>query len=359
MTGEDYDYWYDDFQYDEVIPMLNKRALPGEKYIPQYEDNPLGLPPLDDELTVLAVQPDIKLNENRTIKGAALLKNEVVDGWYVIGFTHDSDNNALSVSDRTNLEKLGVAPVEIDPNIIRAFDSEQDARSFYDERVKVLNSLKENYDRKEPDYEAEVIKSVNAEFEAYKSDVLTRSPEEIFYENYKIHVFTELKEVIEMGSDNGGYLEPEHYRALYQERGSILHELYDDYLGEEYASVNTGTDTAEFIKDYCEHYHPAVMSGQTKMPVYLKTSQYALEHNEFGQYQASRRLTEECRNAIDKAISENYDGMHLQSGFEMRLIDEYRRRARQVYLCNYSAREPRRRQIQPRKQGLGREYSRI
>ena len=323
MTGEDYDYWYDDFQYDEVIPMLNKRALPGEKYIPQYEDNPLGLPPLDDELTVLAVQPDIKLNENRTIKGAALLKNEVVDGWYVIGFTHDSDNNALSVSDRTNLEKLGVAPVEIDPNIIRAFDSEQDARSFYDERVKVLNSLKENYDRKEPDYEAEVIKSVNAEFEAYKSDVLTRSPEEIFYENYKIHVFTELKEVIEMGSDNGGYLEPEHYRALYQERGSILHELYDDYLGEEYASVNTGTDTAEFIKDYCEHYHPAVMSGQTKMPVYLKTSQYALEHNEFGQYQASRRLTEECRNAIDKAISENYDGMHLQTGFEMRLIDEF------------------------------------
>ena len=58
----------------------------------------------------------------------------------------------------------------------------------------MLNSLKENYDRKEPDYEAEVIKSVNAEFEAYKSDVLTRSPEEIFYENYKIHVFTELKE---------------------------------------------------------------------------------------------------------------------------------------------------------------------
>ena len=71
--------------------MLNKRALPGEKYIPQYEDNPLGLPPLDDELTVLAVQPDIELDENRTIKGAALLKNEVMDGWYVIGFTHDSE----------------------------------------------------------------------------------------------------------------------------------------------------------------------------------------------------------------------------------------------------------------------------
>ena len=323
MTGEDFDYWYDSFEEDELLPLLNKRALPGEKYMPQYEDNPLGLPPIDDELTVLVVQPDIELNENRTINGAALLKNEVVDGWYVIGFTHDSDSNALSVGDRTNLEKLGVSPVEVDPNIIRAFDSEQDARSFYDERLKVLNSLKENYDRKEPDYEAEVIKFVNVEFEAYKSDVLTRSPEEIFYENYKIHVFTELKEVIEMGSGDGGYLEPEHYRALYQERGSILHELYDDYLSEEYASVNSGTETAAFIRDYCEHYHSAVMSGQTKMPVYLKTSQYALEHNEFGQYQTSRRLTEECRNAIDKAISENYDGMHLRSGFEMKLIDEY------------------------------------
>ncbi len=319
MTGADFDYWYDGFEEDELLPLLNKRALPGEKYMPQYEDNPLGLPPMDDELTVLAVQPDIEMDENRTIKGAALLKNAVMDGWYVIGFTHDSESSALSVGDRTNLEKLGVSPVEIDPNIIRTFDSEQEARSFYDERVKVLNSLKENYYREEPDYEAEVRKSVNAEFETYKADVLARSPEEIFYENYKIHVFTELKEVIE----DKAYLEPEHYRALYQERGSILHELYDDYLGEEYASVNSGTETAEFIKDYCGHYHPAVMSGNTKMPVYLKTSHYALEHNEFGQYQASRNLSEECRNAIDKAISENYDGMHLRSGFEMKLIDEY------------------------------------
>lgn len=306
-------------EMEELKDYLQKHSADVQYEIPQYEDNPLGLPSLDDELTVLAVQPDIRMDETRTINGAALLKNEVVDGWYVIGFSHDGDGNELSVGDRTNLEKLGVSPVEIDPNIIRTFDSEQDARSFYDERVKVLNSIKENYDRKELDYEAEVIKSVNAEFDAYKSDVLTRSPEEIFYENYKIHIFTELKEVIE----DKAYLEPQHYRALYEERGSILHELYDDYLGEEYASVNSGTETAEFIKDYCEHYHSAVMSGETKMPVYLKTSQYALTHDEFEQYQASRRLTEECRNAIDKAISENYDGMHLQSGFEMRLIDEY------------------------------------
>ena len=323
MTGADFDYWYDGFEEDELLPLLNKRALPGEKYVPQYEDNPLGLPPLDDELTVLEVQPDIGMDGNRTINGVALLKNEVVDGWYVIGFSRDGDGNVLSVGDGTNLEKLGVSSVETDPNIIRTFDSEREARSFYNERLKVLNSLKENYDRREPDYKAEVIKSVNAEFEIYKADVLTRSHEDIFYENYKIHVFTELKEVIEAGSESGWYLDSAHYRALYEERGSILHELYDDFIGDEYASINNMDDTAEFIKGYCERYHSAVLSGQTKLPVYLKTSQYALEHGEFEQYQSSRRLTEECRNAIDRAISENYDGLHLQRGFEIKLIDEY------------------------------------
>ena len=145
-------------EVEELKDYLQKHSVDVQYEIPQYEDNPLGLPPLDDELTVLAVQPDIELNENQTIKGAALLKNEVVDGWYVIGFTHDGDGNALSVGNKTNIEKLGIAPFETDPNIIRTFDSEQEARSFYDERVKVLNSLKENYDRKVPDYEAEVIK---------------------------------------------------------------------------------------------------------------------------------------------------------------------------------------------------------
>ena len=84
-----------------------------------------------------------------------------------------------------------------------------------------MNSVKDNFGRKEIDYEAEVIKSVNTEFEVYKADVLSRSPEDIFYENYKIHVFTELKDVIDTGTENG-YLGKEHYRALYEDRGSIL-----------------------------------------------------------------------------------------------------------------------------------------
>ena len=47
-----------------------------QEEMPLYEDNPLDLPALDDELTVLAMQPDIKLDESRTLPGVKLLKNE-------------------------------------------------------------------------------------------------------------------------------------------------------------------------------------------------------------------------------------------------------------------------------------------
>lgn len=108
------------------------------------------------------------------------------------------------------------------------------------------------------DYEKEAINSVNAEFEAFKTETLQKSSEDIFHENYKINIFTELKDVIETGSDSG-YLSKKYYKALYEERGHILHSLYDDFIGDEFASVNSGTDTAEFIKSYCEHYHADVM----------------------------------------------------------------------------------------------------
>ena len=294
-----------------------------EQRVELYEDNPLDLPAMDDELTVLAIQPDIELGERSSLTGVSLLKNEEVERWYVTDRTRDGAGNELTVGGKTNLETLGISAVEFDPDVIRTFYSEQDAQTFFNEKVQVLNSVQENYERKTPDYEEEVINSINTEFEIYKADIISRSPEEIFNENYKIHIFTELKDVIEAGSKGGGYLEPEHYRALYEDRGSILHELYDDFIGDEYASVDSGTDTAEFIKDYCENYHSAVMSGDTKMPVYLKTSQYALGHDEFEQYQASRNISEECRDAIDKAISENFDGLRLKDGWLNAITDEY------------------------------------
>lgn len=192
-----------------------------------------------------------------------------------------------------------------------------------DEETKTVNPQSEEKPMTDVDYKNEVIKSVENEFNEYKQKVLALPPEKIFYENYKIHVYTELKDVIDIGFDSEvdtGYLSEEHYRALYEERGNILNGLYDDFIGDEFASVNTGTDTAEFIKQYCTEYHSKIFNNK---PVYLETAEYAREHDELENYHDSRNITLRCKSDIAEAFRNNYDGMRLNEGFEEKLIDEY------------------------------------
>lgn len=108
-----------------------------------------------------------------------------------------------------------------------------------------------------PDYAELVRDSVRKEFEAFKENVMSQSAEDIFYHNYEIHVKTELMETIESYD-----FDEEYFRALEKEvdHGGILQNLYDDFLGSEYASVNTGEDTIVFIRDYCDHYHSDLIS---------------------------------------------------------------------------------------------------
>lgn len=42
FKGEEFDRWYDDFQEEDLIPLLNQRALPGETYVlDETEETPL------------------------------------------------------------------------------------------------------------------------------------------------------------------------------------------------------------------------------------------------------------------------------------------------------------------------------
>ena len=107
-------------------------------------------------------------------------------------------------------------------------------------------------------YKELVRNSVEKEFEEFKANLMGKSAEEIFQNNYEIHVKTELFDTL-----CGEYVDvgEEYYKALYAEvdHGGILQQLYDDFLGSEYASVSTGEDTLSFIKDYCEHYHDDIL----------------------------------------------------------------------------------------------------
>lgn len=291
----------------------------------------LDLPALDDELIVLAKEPDIVLDDKRRLPGLLLLKNETLAGrWYVLNDTSARNNDGYPLVEgettdvKTVLAYNGLAA----GNPLRTFYTEEDAREYLARKATALRSMQESGRgmKAEPpqkiDYEKEVIKSVNTEFEIYKSDMLSKNAEEIFEDSYKINTMSELKDILESGTWNG-YLQLKYYRALYEDRGSILTMLFDDYIKNEYASLDSSEEAADFVRDYCEHHHKAVLYADAAP--YLKTSGYAREHGELEQYRRSHELNEVCREEMDKAISKNFDGMHLKEGFERELMEKYGR----------------------------------
>ena len=105
-------------------------------------------------------------------------------------------------------------------------------------------------------YAERVRESVEKEFDEFKAKVTAKPAEEVFLDNYEIHIKTELKDTI-LSYD----FDEEYFRALYEDtkNGGVLNSMYEDFIGSEYASVNTGEDTIYFIRGYCEHYYSDVM----------------------------------------------------------------------------------------------------
>ena len=62
-----------------------------------------------------------------------------------------------------------------------------------------------------------------------------------------------------------------------------------------------------------------------QVPVYAQSGRYAREHGELDMYRASQKADEECKNAIETAIRENFDGMHLNTACVRKVSDRYGR----------------------------------
>lgn len=224
----------------------------GGKTEQEIED--MDLPVFSDDLTVVAKEPAYLINESRAIKkyaeGLLLLENNVTDDWYVINDTsaRGKDGKELKEGDITDVMTILAYNGLNDGNPLRKFRDGVQARSYYDEKVNAIRSVKAN----SSDHEEAVINSVLLEFDEYKKDLTRKSQNEVFENSYKTHLYTKFSEVIQYGKE---YLTDKEFEALYEERGHILYSLYDDYIGSENYSVETYGETATFIKDYCESYH--------------------------------------------------------------------------------------------------------
>ncbi len=217
----------------------------------EQEIDDMNLPVFDDELTVVAKEPDYLPDNGNAIKqylpGLLLLENNVTGDWYVINDTSAKNEfgKELEVGDKTDVRTILAYNGLHDGNPLREFNDESRARDYFDEKVNAIRSVKLN----STDHEEAVINSVLLEFDKYKKDLTSKSPQTVFENSYKTHLYNELSEVIQCGKE---YLTDKEFDTLYEVRGHILNNLYDDYIGTENYSVETYADTATFIKDYCE-----------------------------------------------------------------------------------------------------------
>ena len=71
---------------------------------------------------------------------------------------------------------------------------------------------------------------------------------------------------------------------------------------------------------------PVVEKSRTDdsdVPVYYESFGYAAENGEVDLYRISRQLNEECRNAIEEAIADNFDGMNLADDATKSVVEQF------------------------------------
>ena len=65
------------------------------------------------------------------------------------------------------------------------------------------------------------------------------------------------------------------------------------------------------------------MQTEAKEPIYQHSAAYAKEHGELEQYRASNRANLQCKEAIEAAVREHFDGMYLSHDAAEGVIETY------------------------------------
>lgn len=376
--GMPYDDWYDLFVEDELKPVLEERKA-----------------------VIAENEPDYEL----VTKNGYRIESLYTDGArkYAI-FHRESDNTyGLAIGYDTETGEWGQGKYDYKTYMSAFVDIPKDD----DKHLKLI--IPKNKTRMQL-----VRESVEREYQQFYAEEMQK-PKEVLIntDNYKIRFFNELS--VFLGDDIEDNLTDRDFEALYYDSPFILDELYDYYLGNEYASINNYGDVAELIKNYNDDRHAEVVADRydfeegyepfehcygkdtsdrafyyfpdklsldtlsriqekadtytVAAPVsYLSEEQYEKWHIFFlktdrdiqtaelenrdeaiGNMQSAmhkvvsernREFRENLKNlteikaAIEKGISENFDGLHLKAGFEDEIIAKYGMERVQYVLAN-------------------------
>ena len=87
------------------------------------------------------------------------------------------------------------------------------------------------------------------------------------------------------------------------------------------------TDHMDTVWDCLENRADAILEEQRRvlreMPVYTQSGTYTHEHGELEQYRASNNVNLQCKEAIEAAVREHFDGMYLSHDAAKGVIETY------------------------------------
>ena len=140
------------------------------------------------------------------------------------------------------------------------------------------------------------------EQDQYRYWLLAQSPEEILVHAYEYA----LREDILMEMEE--LVLPEKEAAALLESATPLADVYKDFHDRETSHMD---HVRECIVNRAERLLEAKREATRSIPLYQQSGEYAIEHGELDAFRASRKANIACREAIESAISEGFDGMHL------------------------------------------------
>ncbi len=82
----------------------------------------------------------------------------------------------------------------------------------------------------------------------------------------------------------------------------------------------------DVVRDSIENRADDVCRAKEELrttPIYSRTASYAAEHGEMEQYRASNRVNFQCKEAIEAAVREHFDGMYLNPDAAKGVIQTY------------------------------------
>lgn len=169
--------------------------------------------------------------------------------------------------------------------------------------------------KREKEYRSAVANNARQALDNLRDDPTTERA------GYKERFFSAFAEFM-VESDT--FLEAGDYAELIKDGDAITERVYAYYMDtNDKIDFEDWEELSRLTKDYIDERWKMQKAMTEGVPLYGRTFEYAKANDEKNLYRQSLQANIECKHEIEQAIRNNFDGMHLNKGFENKLIEQF------------------------------------